>query len=221
MKEKKFSRTCPNCNNLVYHTEKWVRNKMECNNVPCLLCSSKNKMTEEVKKKIGISNSKYKRTDQQKLYLKNLFSGSNHPQYGISQSKERRIKISKRLKGIKRSEETKQKLREIRANQIINMGGGPMYNPKACKFIDKLNKERGWNLQHTLNGGEYCFLGYFVDGYDKKKNIVFEYDEPKHEYQRWKDKDIKRQIQIINRLHCKFFRYSEKHDKFYEIMADS
>jgi hypothetical protein len=216
MKEKRFSRKCPNCNNSIYHTEKWVRDKMERNKIICLFCSNKNKMTEEVKKKIGISNSKHKRTEEQKLHLKNLFSGVNHPQYGKHQSKERRQKISNKIKGIKRSEETKQRLREIRAKQIIAMGGGPMYNPKACKYLDQLNKQNNWSLQHALNGGEYSFLGYFVDGYDKDRNIVVEYDEPKHQYHRWKIKDEKRQKQITEYLKCKFYRYNEKQNLFYK-----
>jgi len=177
-------------------------------------------MTDEVKRKIGISNSKHKPTEQQKEHLRNLFSGPNHPQYGKHQSIERREKISNKIKGIKRSEETKQMLREIRAKQIIDMGGGPMYNPKACEYLDKLNTKNGWKLQHALNGGEYSFLGYFVDGYDKEKNIVVEYDEPKHQYQKWKIKDIERQKRILEYLKCQFYRYDEKNNYFYKL-ADS
>ena len=47
----------------------------------------------------------------------------------------------------------------------------------------------------------------------KKKNIVFEYDEPTHyidkENSILKDKDIKRQQNIINKLKCEFWRYNE------------
>ena len=50
-------------------------------------------MTEEVKKKIGLSNSVKRHTEEQKMYLSKMFSGSNHPQYGKHQSKERREKI--------------------------------------------------------------------------------------------------------------------------------
>jgi len=217
MKEKKFSRICPNCNNIIYHTENWVRNKMDRNKVICASCSSKKNLTEEVRKKIGIANSKHKRTDQQKNHLKEIFFGKNHPQYGKHQSKERREKISNKIKGIKRSEETKQILREIRAKQIMEMGGGPMYNPKACEYLNQLNKENGWNLQHAMNGGECSFIGYFVDGYDKDRNIVVEYDEPKHQYDHWRIKDIERQERIINHLGCQFYRFNEKTQQLYKI----
>jgi hypothetical protein len=39
-----------------------------------------------------------------------------------------------------------------------------------------------------LNGGELRCLGYWMDAYDKNKNIVVEYDEP---YHRWKNMILK------------------------------
>ena len=95
------------------------------------------------------------------------------------------------------------------------------YSHKACKFIENLNKEKGWNLQHAENGGEYSICGYFVDGYDKERNIVFEYDERAHYKDRenniLKDKDIQRQQNIINELHCEFWRYNEYLNLLYKI----
>lgn len=79
----------------------------------------------------------------------------------------------------------------------------------------------GWNLQHALNGGEIEIDGYWLDGYDKEKNIVFEFDEPYH-YIDWKnnilrEKDIDRQNYIINKLHCEFYRYNQRKDYFYKV----
>ena len=71
------------------------------------------------------------------------------------------------------------------------------------------------------NGGEFKICGYFVDGYDKDLNIVFEYDEPKHyidiENNLLKDKDIQRQNIIINKLNCSFWRYNEKLNLLYKV----
>lgn len=57
-------------------------------------------------------------------------------------------------------------------------------------------------------------LGYFVDAYDKDKNIVIEYDEPYHykdvEHNILCEDDLKRQKEIIDCLHCEFWRYNEK-----------
>ena len=107
---------------------------------------------------------------------------------------------------------------------IINFpyNGKPNYNVKACRYIDELNKKFGWNLQHAENGGEIRIVRYFPDGYDKKLNIVFEYDEPGHykdvENNILNEYDIERQKYIIEKLNCKFYRYNEKLDKFYEII---
>jgi hypothetical protein len=93
------------------------------------------------------------------------------------------------------------------------------YNPKACEFIDKLNKENGWNLQHSLNGGEVIVSGYFLDGYDSDKNIVFEYDEYYHNLKRQKQKDLIRQQRIIDKILPKsFFRYDERNNRLYDVM---
>ena len=106
---------------------------------------------------------------------------------------------------------------------IINFpyNGKPNYNVKACRYIDELNKKFGWNLQHAENGGEIRIVRYFPDGYDKELNIVFEYDEPRHytdvENNILNEYDIERQNYIIEKLNCKFYRYNEKLDKFYEI----
>jgi len=48
--------------------------------------------------------------------------------------------------------------------------------------------------------------GYFLDAYDKEKNIVVEYDEARHykdvENNILIDKDIECQNVIIEQLHC-------------------
>lgn len=121
------------------------------------------------------------------------------------------------------TEESKQKTRESTIKYIESLFGQykPRYNKNACKFINNLNKQNNWNLQHAENGGEFKICGYFVDGYDKDLNIVFEYDEPKHyidiENNLLKDKDIQRQNIIINKLNCSFWRYNEKLNLLYKV----
>lgn len=125
------------------------------------------------------------------------------------------------IKGHKCSEETKNKLRIIQANKLKDKGLHMNYSIKACKYINELNKKNNWNLQHAENGGEIECLGYWLDGYDKDLNIVFEYDEPKHyidkENNILRDYDIKRQIQIIEKLKCEFWRYNEFLDLLYKV----
>lgn len=108
------------------------------------------------------------------------------------------------------TEEYRTKLREGLLKQVEKNGVAGNYNPSACKYFDKLNRENGWNLQHALNGGEIRVIGYSLDAYDKKKNIVVEYDEPHHYYLgELRSKDKIRQNRIVNHLKCEFYRYNE------------
>lgn len=113
------------------------------------------------------------------------------------------------------SEETKRKIRQSTVKYLVNVvGSRPRYNKSAICILEQIAKEHGWNIQHAENGGEfYTGIGYFVDAYDKEKNIVLEYDE-KHHYEDvenniLKEKDLKRQNEIIEYLHCEYWRYNE------------
>ena len=91
----------------------------------------------------------------------------------------------------------------------------PRYNKNAIPILEQIAKDHGWNIQHAENGGEfYTGIGYFVDAYDKEKNVVLEYDEPSHyvdvKNNILREKDLKRQREIIDYLHCEYWRYNEK-----------
>lgn len=112
----------------------------------------------------------------------------------------------------KHSTETKKKQRLSTIEYIKTMNGqlAPRYNVKSIPIIEQYGKQNGYNFQHAENGGEYHIkeLGYFVDGYDKKKNVVLEIDD-KHHYNvdgTLKEKDIQRQKEIEEHLGCKFIR---------------
>ena len=76
------------------------------------------------------------------------------------------------------------------------------YNPSSIPIIERYGKENGYNFQHAENGGEVEVCGYLIDGYDKDKNVVVEYYEKHHN--RRKQKDLERQLAIMNELKCKF-----------------
>lgn len=108
----------------------------------------------------------------------------------------------------------KHRLGMIKYILLKNGGVRPMVNLKACKYIDSYSKIHGYNFIHALNGGEFYIkeLGYWVDGYDIEKNVVFEYDE-KHHFTatgELKSKDVTRMDEIKNHLKCKLIRYNEK-----------
>lgn len=125
--------------------------------------------------------------------------------------------------GKKHSAESKEKTRLSTLKYLKDTVGEvkPRYNKNACRYIDFLNSKNNWNLQHAENGGEFSIRGYFVDGYDKALNIVFEYDEPRHysdvKANKLCERDIIRMKEIVESLHCKFYRYNEKLDLFYEV----
>lgn len=112
-------------------------------------------------------------------------------------------KINKkcRLSAIKRIEKSK-----INGGQLY-----PNYNKNSINLIESKAKELGIDdIQHAENGGEVYIkeLGYWLDGYSKKKNIVIEYDEPHHFNinGELRKKDKKRQNEIIDFLQCTFIR---------------
>jgi len=80
----------------------------------------------------------------------------------------------------------------------------PNYNKDFCQYLDLMSKCFGVYIQHAMNGGEYHIeeLGYWVDGYDKENNVVYEYYEKFHKYQ--EEKDLKRMQEIIEYLNCEF-----------------
>jgi hypothetical protein len=206
MKENKWFKTCPQCSNKIYYSTQSNLIRALRINCVCNACKLKNntfgkglKHTDETKEKIRIAR-----------------LGKKHTKITI-------LKISNAKKGKPSTnpftEETREKMRIARWKQIENIGGGPTYNPKACKFIDELNKKLGFELQHALNGGEIMITGYSLDGYDKKRNIVFEYDEPSHHTPSKKKNDIVRQKRIIRKIRpSHFLRYDEKTNNIYEVL---
>lgn len=134
----------------------------------------------------------------------------------------RALKNSEKFKEAHQKEEYRNLRRKITSEQIcrnIELAGKdvskkhfmPNFNIKACEYFDKIMKETGTHIQHALNGGEFCIkeLGYFVDGYDKENNIVYEFDENYHNTKAQKEKDILREEQIKKVLKCKFIRIKE------------
>lgn len=110
--------------------------------------------------------------------------------------------------------EVRQKLRLnfIEKLKSIDKQFHPPYNRKGCEYFDNLMKETGINIQHAENGGEYYIeeLGYWVDGYDKENNTVYEWDEKRHYVDdKLLEKDMIRQRNIEEFLGCTFIRIKE------------
>lgn len=125
--------------------------------------------------------------------------------------------------GKSHTDESKEKMRKSAISYLKKCKNFtcPRYNKASIDFINNLNKQMNWNLQHAENGGEFEVAGYYLDGYDNELNIAFEYDEPSH-YKDIKnnilhDADIDRQNFIISKLNCEFYRYNSQLDKLYKV----
>lgn len=136
-----------------------------------------------------------------------------------------RLKMSESIKKARKTdsygEEFKQKCRLNKAKCVqMGVGSKPNYNKVACRFIDDINNKFGWELQHAENGGEKMINGFFVDGYDKNRNIVFEYDEPKHFTLSHEKRDRIKEKVIIKSIHpLRFIRYDERNSKMCDIIT--
>ena len=134
------------------------------------------------------------------------WKGKTNPNYGnhapLSEEHRRKVRISH----IKRVEQLKLDGHTLKPN----------FNIAACKIIDDYGKRHGYKFQHAMNGGEYFIdrLGYWVDGYDKTKNVVVDYYEDNcHHYNKdgtMKKKDLQRIDEIKRHLGCRFIILEEK-----------
>ena len=132
-----------------------------------------------------------------KRKMSEAHKGENNPMFGKHHSEETRRKM--RLSAIKRIEQN-----NLDGNQLC-----PAYNPKSIPIIEEYGKANGYSFQYAENGGEHFIkdLGYWVDVYDKTKNVVVEYYERAHKNK--VDRDEIRKQEIINHLNCEFIEIRE------------
>jgi hypothetical protein len=228
IKEEDLVRTCPKCQVKIKYISISNKNKAERNKTNCNNCSKfviSNTLTgrtllNEIREKISKTLKGRKNTWGEKIsksrkryYESNpnkIPKGNKNPMYGIHRNGEQNPNYGNKWNKEQRKAARIRTIENLK-NKGIKFGykGANNFNPKACDYFNELNKERGWNLQHALNGGEVECIGYSLDAYDKQKNIVVEYDEKHHKSLRRQEKDKYRQKEIINELQCKFYRYDE------------
>ena len=195
-----YKRNCPECGKELKTKNKYWNEIAIKENRVCCVCNGKSFVfTKKWKENMRKNHADFSG-------IKNPFYKKHHSDFVIE-----------KLSNI--SDDKRKLIRERFSVWLKNKISSPTFNKRACKYLDKLNKETGWNLKHAMNGGEEVVCGYWVDGYDKDKNVIVEYDEKKH-YRadgNLRQKDIKRQEEIIKTLHCKFYRYNEVLDRLYEV----
>jgi hypothetical protein len=113
-------------------------------------------------------------------------------------------------KGKKFGPLSQQHRRKIRESAIDYYGRIRYKNKLLYPNIGKHEKQI-LDLLETLLETEierqYQVCGYFVDGYSKNLNTVFEVDEPFHFHNnKMREEDIERQNEIYDKMHCYFLR---------------
>lgn len=112
--------------------------------------------------------------------------------------------------GKKHTSETKKKMRVSTLKYLSETNGQviPRYNKKSIKLIEEFGNTHGYSFRHAENGGEVFLrdLGYWLDAYDEKNNVVLEVYEKRHyKNGKLKTRDIQREAEIKNFLGCKLF----------------
>jgi predicted nucleic acid-binding Zn ribbon protein len=166
-----YRRICSECNKEIVYLNRKRYNAAVDKNCLCKSCSISIRGTpsEETKQKIseatvGKNRGKHPSLQSRKLMV---LKQTGHRPYNTPE-------------GIKKQ---RLSLRKTMAKKFLELGyRSPRVNPKGCRFIDIFSKINGYNFQHGANGGEVHFpeTGTWVDGYDKERNVVFEYDEKKN-----------------------------------------
>lgn len=233
-----FTKKCPNCGTDQFYSCKVVLERAVKKNTLCNLCRASFKKVipvdgiwKRICKKCGkemIYSSRYsfntgKRTNAICRKCATLES-SKHFDRSVFKTEEYRKRQSEMMLKARQTdsygEEFKEKCRINKLKKIHKQGVAKTYNENACKFIDEVNKKFGYNLQHALSGGEYQVSGFSLDGYDENKNVIFEYDEPKHNKKSQIKKDKIRQQIIIDKLKpVSFLRFNEEYKKLVDVVS--
>jgi hypothetical protein len=232
---KRWERKCPTCSSALSYSRRWDCNNAEKLGVCCSKCGGK-KTIETRRKRNNLYG--YSKSQEYKDHMSKLHSGTNNPFYGkrhtqsaidffrihsknTIRTKTWKDNISTAHRGRPKSKEWRKNLAKAMRIYLANYYGGCNFNKTACKCFDWLNKWNGWNGKHAMNGGEFLVkeLGYWVDYYEPLENIVIEWDEPYHHFDRdgnLKPRDVERMNEIKNALQCRFFRYNQRTNELKE-----
>lgn len=216
MKITDYKKICPYCNMVVYYSNKRLLTVSIKNNKLCKSCSRR---------------------------------GNLNPLFGKPMSLQQKDKISKGKIGVKQSENARlkksisQKIRYLDVNErrkTSELVKQAMHRPDVReKHIEKLHHSK-WIKVRTDKGqlellDKWKKLGFnfepnyqiktdvdlfYVDGYDKEKNVVIEYDTKYHNFPQQHKKDLIRQNKIIDILNPKkFWRYNSVNKTFSNILG--
>ena len=137
-----------------------------------------------IKNHKGMSGKKH--SEKTIMKMRKIKTGKNNPRCKIPVSDETRKK--QRISTIKYIKKTRNGLK-------------CMVGKNETKLLDEQEKKNNIIIQRHY---EIVQLGYVVDGYDEKNNIIYEVYEKYHKHSKQRQKDKRRQKEIINFLKCDF-----------------
>lgn len=210
-----FKRTCPKCGLEIFHSTQHILNQSVKGNRLCKSCSNR----ETNRKKIGttISESVKKQISVSKTGKKPSLETITKLSIG---QKNRYLKIEEREK-TSNSVKLAMHNPDIRKKHIEGLTHSPWLKVRTDKgqleFINKIN-EFGFNFEPNYQIKTDTDL-FYVDGYDKKRNIVLEFDSKYHKRKQQMKKDLERQSKILNILKPNvFWRYDNVSDTMKNII---
>lgn len=214
---KEYKRNCPKCGKeiITSYTGFWYGNK---HNSKCRSCANKERnkgkpKSEEHKNKLSLSHIGKHPSEE----TRNKLSISAQRQRLRSYDKEYRKKRSDVITlSMHKPDIRKKHLDAISKTRYL----GHSTDIGCPEILEKWNK-LGFNFIPNYQIKTNLDL-FYLDGYDKEKNVVFEYDSKYHKRPNQKQKDLVRQNKIINILNPnKFWRYDSVDKIFTEIKSNN
>lgn len=160
------------------------------------------KLPKYLKEKLSKSHKGKKLSEEHKLAISKANKGNPKLAYWKGKKQSKKIIEKRRISFSNYLNKTRKK---YNLKKIVS------YNKKACQFFNELNKIYKLNGQHAEYKGEKQIIGYFLDYYEPKLNLVIEWNEENHyELNRLNIKHQKRQYEIKKYLKCYFINIRQK-----------
>ena len=210
-----WGRKCPSCGDTIEHkglNPKGYALKRHNQGCRCHPCAAKERIppSDITRKKLSDCQKGRKFSIEHRKNISNSLVGKQ-------QTEERKTKTSHCVKeAMHRPDVRKRHLDALAETKYL----GQKTDKGQLELLDKWNK-LGFNLVPNYQVHTDDFLCY-IDGYDKEKNVVLEYDTKYHSKPIQQQKDLIRQQRIIDILKPKkFWRYIKNQNRFVEIINTS
>jgi hypothetical protein len=223
-----WCRICPSCNSALEHKGKYSKSisARRCrDNVFCHSCSSIGKYhSVSSKEKISISKRGKSLSIEHRKSISKSHIGkivSEKTKNKMSQYKKNIYKNPIELDNLSKKMKEVMRRPDVRKKHIEALHKSKWLKVKTDKgqleLLEKWNK-LGFDFIPNYQVKTHQDL-FYVDGYDKEKNVILEYDSKYHNKLGQKEKDLIRQQKIIDILKPKkFWRYVQNKNQFLKIV---